>query len=391
MNNIYITIGIIVITLLGIHIKKEMDQVENFANIVASLPKLINAIISFFTNFVDLFMVLVDAVINFAMSFVDLFLVLVEALQWIGKIPGWVFMLAMNIVNIFFDLLTIFVMWLNPITLVRSIIKIILFFIKMIFLMMADIVIQIFRIVSESLLNAFRGGMWGIPHEPHHHIKHSKRFGGVINKNDIGGFYHHHEHSGKGEKWDSDYLDSHKYRSLRCYRGLTADGYLNIIATIICPPLGVFMSFGLSGMLKILICAGLTLYYYVPGLVYAFLITSHLGLGMQLKVTDCGGGVGGLEVSGCEKRKTKGLCQDATLPDKRGKDGSLIPACKWEADLDDKTYGGTCVNTQFTDAHKGKSRSLKTTNYTDMASGQYQLEEHGGKNKQELIKKMKLL
>lgn len=391
MNNTYITIGIVVITLLGIHINNEMNQVENFANVVASLPKLINAIMSFFTNFVDLFMVLVDAIVNFALSFVDLFLILVEALQWIGKIPGWVVMLAMNILNILIDLLTIIVLWLNPITLVRSIIKTIFFFIKMIFLMTLDIFIQVFRIVSEKLLNAFRGGMWGIPHEPHHHIKHSRRFGGYINKNDIGGNYHHHQHKGNGQKWNKHYEDAHKYRSMRCYRGLTADGYLNIIGTIICPPLGVFMSFGLSGILKIILCAGLTLYYYIPGLVYAFLITSHLGLGMQLKFTDCGGGIGGLTVSGCEKRKTRGLCEDATLPDKRGKDGSLIPACKWEPDLDNKIYGGKCLNTQFTDAYKKKSTALKRSNYTDMASGQYQLEDQGGKNKQEKAKEYKNL
>ena len=104
-------------------------------------------------------------------------------------------------------------------------------------------------------------------------------------KRDEGGFYHHHNHAGKGQnrKKGGDYDNIHKYRNMRCYRTMTSTGYLNIIGTIICPPLGIFMSFGLSGFFKILICAGLTLLYYVPGLVYALLITSHLGLRFTIR------------------------------------------------------------------------------------------------------------
>ena len=163
---------------------------------------------------------------------------------------------------------------------------------------------------------------------------------------DEGGFYHHHSHSGRGRNRLSEY-PGHKYRNMRCYKTMTSNGYLNIIATIICPPIGVFMSFGLSGIFKILICAGLTLMYYVPGLVYALLITSHLGLGLQLDIKDCGGSIGGLTVYGCANRKTKGLCEDAAIPDRRGRDGTIIPACKWEEN-DTNDYGGTCNDTQIT-------------------------------------------
>ena len=45
-----------------------------------------------------------------------------------------------------------------------------------------------------------------------------------------------------------------------------------ILGTILCPPMGVFMDLGLSGWVNIIICALLTLLFYLPGLCYALLI-----------------------------------------------------------------------------------------------------------------------
>ena len=45
-----------------------------------------------------------------------------------------------------------------------------------------------------------------------------------------------------------------------------------IVATILFPPLGVFMEFGLSSWLQLLICTLLTLVFYFPGLIYALIM-----------------------------------------------------------------------------------------------------------------------
>ena len=359
MNKLTIT-SITILVLLNLIHTYNRNKVEHFyIPALAAIPNFFKAVTSFFVNFVDLFMVLVDGILNFVLNFVDLFLILIEALQWIGNIPNWIATLAVNIVNIVFDALTIIIMWLNPISLVRSMIKLLIFIVKLFTLMIADVFIHIFRLVSESLLNAFRGGMWGLPHEPHHHIKHDPNTGYLDNR-DLKGYYHHHKvHRKGGKNWEKDYTDSHKYRNMRCYRSMTANGYLNIIGTIICPPLGIFMAYGLSGFFKIIICALLTVYYYIPGLVYSVLITSNLGLGLQLKFHDCGGPLGGLTVKGCEKRKTEGLCKDAAIPDRRGINGALIPACKWEEDSNNR-YGGTCMDTNIIDG-----------DYTAMVEGTY--------------------
>ena len=123
MNKLTIT-SITILVLLNLIFIYNKNKVEHFyIPALASFPKLIKAVTSFLVNFVDLFMVLVDAILNFVMNFVDLFLILVEALQWIVNIPNWVATLAMNILNIVFDALTIIIMWLNPISFVRSMIK----------------------------------------------------------------------------------------------------------------------------------------------------------------------------------------------------------------------------------------------------------------------------
>ncbi len=59
----------------------------------------------------------------------------------------------------------------------------------------------------------------------------------------------------------------------KCYK--TAEGAIPfsvIIATILCPPVGVFMEYGLTGWFNVLITALLTLVFYFPGLIYALIL-----------------------------------------------------------------------------------------------------------------------
>ena len=59
----------------------------------------------------------------------------------------------------------------------------------------------------------------------------------------------------------------------KCYLTTTNTVPFSIIlGTILCPPVGVFMDMGITGWLNIIICALLTLLFYLPGLCYALLI-----------------------------------------------------------------------------------------------------------------------
>ena len=59
----------------------------------------------------------------------------------------------------------------------------------------------------------------------------------------------------------------------KCYR--TPDGQVPfsvIVATILLPPMGLFMEYGITGWINIIICGMLTLMFYFPGLIYALIL-----------------------------------------------------------------------------------------------------------------------
>ncbi len=62
-------------------------------------------------------------------------------------------------------------------------------------------------------------------------------------------------------------------RDQKCYQIPNNKVPFSIIAsTILLPPLGLLMEFGISSWINILICAVLTLVYYFPGLIYALVL-----------------------------------------------------------------------------------------------------------------------
>ena len=59
-----------------------------------------------------------------------------------------------------------------------------------------------------------------------------------------------------------------KHKLLRCY-----DVWIfRYIITIMFPPMGVFLAKGIHGWMYILACCFLTVLFYFPGLMYAFII-----------------------------------------------------------------------------------------------------------------------
>jgi len=78
--------------------------------------------------------------------------------------------------------------------------------------------------------------------------------------------------------WDLNVDDENKDKDVirtdkKCYKA--DEGALPntvIISTILLPPLGIFMRFGLQKWLEILIAGALTMLYYIPGLIYSFIM-----------------------------------------------------------------------------------------------------------------------
>ena len=59
----------------------------------------------------------------------------------------------------------------------------------------------------------------------------------------------------------------------KCYKTKPGEIPISIlIMTVLCPPIGIFMQYGLSYWINIIICAMLSLAFYFPGLFYALLL-----------------------------------------------------------------------------------------------------------------------
>ena len=79
------------------------------------------------------------------------------------------------------------------------------------------------------------------------------------------------------DEWDYKYSEYHnckqKCRGAKCYKTNSGQVPFSIlIGAVICPPIGVFMEYGLTGWINILICVLLTAAFYFPGLIYALIV-----------------------------------------------------------------------------------------------------------------------
>lgn len=323
-SNIYLTLAIIGIVILTTRLM--LPQKEHFGNPLNLLKKIGMGIVNFCLNFIDIMLVIAD-----------------------------VFMGLIQIPLIVLDIIMIIITWLWPTAMIRGVVTSIFVMTKIILLMVFDMIAHILRIFFAKIFGLLKGGLWGIPHTPDQHHNHNDIEFGVA---DRFGDHHHGPHVGNNNKTLSKDGAQYLYRPLRCYQSVGSEGFINIAATIICPPLGVFMSFGIKGWLKILVCSVLSLAYYVPGLVYALLITTHLGLGRHITAKDCGGLMNyGLRIAGCTRINNERDCNSAIIPGWRAKDGSEIRSCMFVRNADNPEIG-QCKNIIYPHAiHTSGSRA----------------------------------
>ena len=398
MYNYYVC-SIIILSCILIYKNCKPTQ-ENF---IGPIVKPLRALGNFVTNFPVIFGVLTDAIVNFVLNFVDIFLSLFDVLAWIINLPSWVIEGFFFLITALSDIITIMILWLNPITMVKGVIKLIIFMVKLIIMTIVGFIAGVGRSFGQKLINSLRNGLWGLPHGPEQHLKHKDAalLGGRFASYQYGLYTHHHDH-GSEKPEDIDSVDAllqgsaiengtaEIYHPMRCYKGIGANNYLNIIAIIICPPLGVFMSYGLSGIFKILVCAGLSLIYYFPGLIYALMVTTHLGIGRDIDSGDCGGVFGGMVVEGCPKRKTQTDCNEATVPGKKDANRKELKACVWVPDEgavteEDREHKGKCFNVHFRYSDYDKMKLNKLTNEEIAAEPDKHKFNIGGNTKRELM------
>jgi uncharacterized membrane protein YqaE (UPF0057 family) len=162
------------------------------------------------------------------------FILIGDFIIWFGKFLYW----------FFFFIAWVFTDFLNPIKLATEFYKSLLVILSAICKFPFDLLQSLFALVINNLADWMQG-FWGWDQT---NLTQSDK--------------------------DSNYFKSiDRNKGKKCY---VTDGntvpFSVILGTLLCPPLGVFMDMGATGWLNIVICALLTLLFYLPGLCYALLV-----------------------------------------------------------------------------------------------------------------------
>ena len=81
-----------------------------------------------------------------------------------------------------------------------------------------------------------------------------------------------------------------------------------MLITFLCPPAGVFMAYGLGGFVQIIICMILSLFFYVPGLIYGLIVILRSDVGEfleQVELDVCSGDDGSTAFFSSDEEKPK--------------------------------------------------------------------------------------
>ena len=183
---------------------------------------------------IDLVLKIFDPIINPVMAIVNIFIILIKILIWLFDFVVW---LVFFVGWVFIDLL-------NPANFIADFANAFYLVIHTVFGTFFDICMSLLAF-STNFIGGWMQGIWGW------------------------------DQSGltKADRESNYFKNIDRTAGKKCYLSKSNTvPFSIIIGTILCPPIGVFMELGLTGWLNILVCSLLTLFYYLPGLVYALLI-----------------------------------------------------------------------------------------------------------------------
>ncbi len=189
-------------------------------------------------GFLDLIFKLFDLIFGVIFKPIEavgnVFLFVLQFIIWLFKLIIWVIQF---VIWLFTDLL-------NPINFVNDFYNSLVMIIVSLCRIPFDVIMALFTFVI-NMIGQWMSGFWGWDMSG-------------LNKNDKNSIYFKSFNRKNGQK---SYLTNSN-----------TVPFSIILGTILCPPMGVFMDLGITGWLNIVICALLTLLFYLPGLCYALLI-----------------------------------------------------------------------------------------------------------------------
>ena len=201
-----------------------------FAAVVAAMHLAFKALLIFFLVMVAKS---IEPIVNF-------FILLWDGIKFVGKLLAW---FAHFMLWFFTDLININMLFTD---LIGGIVRLT----RIIIIGFTDIFFGIVRYLVNTLFGPLFGNIWGWDQN-------------LLNSNA----------SNNKDKKDKNGNTKCGEGNAKCFS--TDENkipFTVILATIFMPPLGVFMQFGLSYWINIIICIMLTMLYYLPGLIYALLL-----------------------------------------------------------------------------------------------------------------------
>ena len=176
----------------------------------------------------------IGPIVNFFILIFDGIIFMSKLFAWFAHLVLWFFTDLININMLFTDL-------------IGGIVRLT----RIIVIGLTDIFFGMVKYIVNTLFGPMFGSVWGWDQE-------ELNINSDINRK-----------SGK----DGNKKCNNKEGNAKCYSTPEVGvPFTVVVATIFMPPLGIFMQFGISYWINIIICIMLTMLYYLPGLIYALLI-----------------------------------------------------------------------------------------------------------------------
>jgi uncharacterized membrane protein YqaE (UPF0057 family) len=186
-------------------------------------------------------------IIDLVKSLWEVSKIVFKAIIFIGKLLFWFAQL----------ILWIFKEFLNPFDLINDLGGSVIRISRFVIIGFTDVIFGFIRVGFNMIFGSFFDNIWGWDYDTEKN---------VINKN------------GDSDEGDGDSKKKKGYQRCSkdgkiCYNtGYETIPFGVIVSTILMPPLGLLMEFGITYWINIIICSMLTLMFYFPGLLYALIM-----------------------------------------------------------------------------------------------------------------------
>ena len=117
--------------------------------------------------------------------------------------------------------------------------------------------------------------------------------------------------------------------------------YWRYFLTMLCPPAGVFMAYGITGWVQIIICCVLSLLYYIPGLIYALIVMNRSDVAEQIENAKFGSCDGSKQSFFISDQDNKAKCNRVVGDKCHAGEGKPVP--------NDPTASSCCMQPEYKD------------------------------------------